>query len=41
MFKGVELSLESLFDSWKQKTTSDEMLKGRPFIRDGVIDETV
>ena len=41
MFKGVELSLESLFDSWKQKTTSDEMLKGRPFIKDGIIDETV
>jgi len=41
MLKGFKLPLESLFGSWKQKTASDEVLKGRPFIKDGIIDDTV
>ena len=31
--------LESLFDKWKQEIYADELLKGRPFIKDGIIDD--
>ena len=33
--------LEPLFDEWKQNVFADKELKERPFIKDGIIDETV
>ena len=33
--------LDSLFDKWKQDIYQDEFLKGRPFIKDGIMDDII
>ena len=37
----MHYQLEALFDEWKREIRADEALKGRPFIKDGIIDGKV
>ena len=41
MTKMNKAPLDSLFEEWKQQICKDEVLRARPFIKDGIIDDTV